>query len=140
MEEFFLEAMDALSTFVLPSESKLKEEKTNMASLKEEAKNYVPKKTKNIADLDIVPIDINLEDGKGTDDKGVEFDYKYFEQDKEEYRVPNSVIEQIQTIMKENPKLTHVKVIKKGTGFDTKYTVVQKDPSSGPTETASIQA
>jgi len=116
-----------------------------MASLKEEAQKYVPKKTKNIADLDIVPVDCEIKVGNGTDSDGLPFKYKYIPKElddgeEEQYRVPNSVIEQIQTMMNENPKLTHVKVIKKGTGLDSRYTVVQKDPNATPKETATVQA
>jgi len=113
-----------------------------MVSLKEEAENYVPKKTSNIADLDIVPISIDIQEGTGIDDDGKEYTYKYAEIDGEKYRVPNIVIDNIKTMISENPSLTHVKVIKKGTGLlETKYTVVQKEsPKDSPTEDASMQA
>ncbi len=55
--------------------------------------------------------------------------------------MPNIVLDTIKTMILENPSLTHVKVIKKGTGLETKYTVVQKQaPSTSPVQTASIQA
>ena len=47
-----------------------------MATLKEEAKAYIPKQTKNIADLSEVDVNVALLDGEGTDAEGKEFKYK----------------------------------------------------------------
>ncbi len=48
-----------------------------MATLKETAKEYVPPETLNIADLEKIPINIELSDGEGTDKEGKTFKYKY---------------------------------------------------------------
>jgi len=45
----------------------------------------------------------------------------------EEYRVANSVLEQLQTFLEEKPEMTTFKVTKKGEGFKTSYQVVPLD-------------
>ncbi|GAG80055.1 unnamed protein product [marine sediment metagenome] len=90
-------------------------------TLKEEAQEYIPMQTKNIADLDKVSVNIQLEDGEGTDSKGETFKYKFFVLDKESYRVPNIVIGQIKLILAANPNVQHVVVTKQGTGIGTTY-------------------
>ena len=91
-----------------------------MASLKDSAEVYEPKQTKNIADLEVVQIE-QVELAEETE---VEFPYKYFTIGSEKYRVPNSVIEQLQSILKEKPTLKAIKVSKKGEGLKTSYTVI----------------
>lgn len=98
-----------------------------MASLKEEAETYVAKKTKNIADLDIVPVNLDVFEETGTDKEGKEFTYKYVLWEGENYRVPNTVLDDLKTMVKENPKLEFIKVIKEGEGLGTRYKVVQKE-------------
>lgn len=98
-----------------------------MASLKEEAENYVAKKTKNIADLDIVPVNLDVQEETATDKDGKDFTYKYITVDSESYRVPNTVLDEMKTMIKENPKLEFIKVIKEGEGLGTRYKVVQKE-------------
>lgn len=95
-----------------------------MGSLKEEAKNYQPPKTLNIVDLDKVPIDLELKDGKGTDKEGEQFEYKYVEVDGKEYRVPGSVIGMLKQIIEKKPDTKVVSVIKQGTGLGTRYQVI----------------
>lgn len=97
-----------------------------MASLKETSENYVSQKIKNIADLDIVSISEEIFQETGTDLNGKDFTYKYMVILTEKYRVPNSVFEAIKAILKENPQVTHIKVLKEGTALNTRYTVVQK--------------
>lgn len=100
------------------------ERKTKMASLKEEATAYEAPKTKNIADLDMVGVDIEVEEKTAVDKDGKEFTYKYIVENGEEYRVPNTVLEQLQTQLKNNPDMQAFKVDKAGSGLATKYTVV----------------
>lgn len=96
-----------------------------MASLKDTARDFVPKQTKNIADLDIVSVDVEIfHDGKGIDNDDKEFSYSYIIVNKEEYRVPNSVIGQLKDLLSENDKLTKFKVKKSGEGLKTRYTVI----------------
>ncbi len=95
-----------------------------MASLKDTAKAYQPKQTKNIADLEQVDVNLNLQTGSGKDSEGKEFSYEYIELNGEEYRVPNSVISQLKETLEARPDMTKFKVTKKGTGLNTKYTLV----------------
>ena len=94
-----------------------------MGTLKEEALAYEPKQIQNIADLDEVPVDIPIHDGVGTDSEGKEFTYKYASINKKEYRVPKSVLEEIQTILKLKPTVQTVVVSKTGSGLSTRYKV-----------------
>lgn len=94
-----------------------------MATLKEAALAYEPPQTLNIADLDEVSVDLQI---KGTTKKNAEgenFTYQYTELNDKEYRVPNSVLEEIQKILKLKPTVTKVNVIKSGSGLATRYKV-----------------
>lgn len=95
-----------------------------MASIKETAMAFVPKKTKNVADLDQVDVELILRDGTGTDVKGEPFAYKFIELNDEEYRVPESVIAQLKDVLEARPTMNKFKVKKAGSGMQTKYTVV----------------
>ena len=99
-----------------------------MASIGEEADKYEPPKTKNIADLDEVDVDLQLEDRKGKNDSNEEFTYKVIIIEGEEYRVPNSVLKQLKVFREEKPKMTTFKVKREGTTIhDTTYTVIPLD-------------
>jgi hypothetical protein len=99
-----------------------------MASIKESAKAYQPKKTKNIAELEVVNIDtIQVEERSGVNAEGKEFSYKVALIAGEEYRVPESVLGSIKTIIEAKPSLKTVRVIKKGQGMNTEYTVIPLD-------------
>lgn len=95
-----------------------------MATLREEAKAYQPPQTQNIADLDKIPVDIELKDGEGTDSKGEVFKYKYAVIDGTKYRIAGSIIGGIKAILEKMPNLTHVSVIKQGQGMNTRYQVI----------------
>ena len=95
-----------------------------MAKLSEEARVYEPKQTKNIAELDVVDLGLDVEDREATNDEGKSFQYKVVIVDGEEYRVPKSVLSQIKAQQEENPKLSKVKVKKTGIGLNTTYTVI----------------
>ena len=99
-----------------------------MAKLKDVAEAYESKQTKNIAELDVVSVDLEVEDDEFEveDDKG---NPKVVKQkiaiiNKERYRVPNSVLKQLKVLLEDNPKLTKFKVKKTGTGLNTDYTVI----------------
>jgi len=94
-----------------------------MASIKEEAQAYEPKQTLNIADLDRVELSFPLEDRTGTDQDGKEFKYKVMVANGQEYRVPNTVLEEIKKMLDLKPDLKAVKVEKSGSGLSTRYTV-----------------
>jgi len=96
-----------------------------MGKISEEALNYKPQtKTKNIADLQEVSVDLDLQDDS------FEFDNKTVNQkvivvNDEKYRVPTTVIQQLKVILEDNPKMTKFKVKKSGTTKeDTKYLVI----------------
>jgi hypothetical protein len=96
-----------------------------MGTLKDYAKTYVAKKTKNVADLPEVAASIEIyHDGTGTDQNGEEFTYSYLEINGEEYRVPGSVIGQLKDLLEANANLTRFKVKKTGEGLKTRYTVI----------------
>jgi len=102
-----------------------------MTNLKETATAYEPKKTLNIADLDRVDLSWPVEKRAGTtmktDEEGKDYEESYQYQvmviNELEYRVPNSVLEEIQKMVKLVPELKFVRVEKTGSGYGTKYTV-----------------
>ncbi len=95
-----------------------------MTTLGEYAKEYEPQQTKNIVELEAVSVDMVLEERTGTDKEGKDFKYNVVVVDKEEYRIPNSVIASIKAIQEVKPTLKTVKVTKKGQGLNTEYTVI----------------
>lgn len=95
-----------------------------MASLREEAMAYEPQRTFNIADLDKIPIDIELKDGEGKDSNGEVFTYKYAEIETKQYRVAGSIIGGIKAVLQKMPNTKFVSVVKQGQGMNTRYTVV----------------
>lgn len=94
-----------------------------MATLKEASESYQPQQLFNIADLDKVSVDFEVHDGEGINDEGKEYTYKYLELSGKKYRVPNSVFEEIQKILKIKPEVKEVKVEKTGSGLKTRYSV-----------------
>jgi hypothetical protein len=98
-----------------------------MANIKESAMAFQPKTTKNVGDLERLDVEWQVEDRTGADSEGKEFSYKVVVKDGEEYRIPNSVLNQIKTILEAKPTQKYVKVVKKGTGMNTEYTVIQVD-------------
>lgn len=103
-------------------------------SLKETAKEYEPKLTLNIADLDKVDLSfpIDSEEKIGKDKNGKEFYYKVMVIGGLEYRVPNSVLDEIKKILKLRPDAKFVNVIKTGSGLNTSYNVELIEDDSEP--------
>ena len=96
-----------------------------MASISGEAAAYEPPKTKNIADLERVPTDIEVEERDYTKkEDGSTFKLKVIIVDEEEYRVPVSVLAALKVIMEEKTDLKYFKVKKFGEGMNTTYTIV----------------
>ena len=95
-----------------------------MSTLKEEAQTYEAPTTLNIADLDKIPISIELKDSEGKDKDGEVFTYKYAVIDGKQYRVAGSVLGGIKAILQKMPNLQFVSVIKQGQGMNTRYTVI----------------
>jgi hypothetical protein len=98
-----------------------------MGTLKEESIVYESPRTLNVADLDKIPIDIELLDARGLDNKGEEFVYKYVVVDEKEYRVPGIVMAGIKAILEKKPRCQFVSVVKTGQGLGTKYQVIPMD-------------
>jgi len=99
--------------------------KTEMdKNLRETARAYEPTKTKNIADLEAVSLDVKIQERKGTNKDGEDFNYYVAIVLGEEYRVPASVLKDINAIMIAKPGLKTIRVIKKGQGMSTSYTVI----------------
>ena len=102
-----------------------------MSNLKEEAQAYEPKKTLNIADLDRVDLIWPIENRSGTalkqDNEGKDYEesysYKVMIVNEIEYRVPNTVLEEIQKMVELVPELKFVNVSKTGSGVGTRYSV-----------------
>ena len=95
-----------------------------MATIKDKAKAYEPKKTKTIAELDVVSTDLKVTEElrkEGTED---EFEMQITKVDGIEYRVPDSVLKSLKAILKEKPDLKTFKVSKSGDGLSTSYTVI----------------
>jgi len=96
-----------------------------MANLRETSKEYEPKKTLNIADLDIVSLDVPMDKVSGTNQEGKDFEYHVAEIEGEKYRVPVSVIQQLKVLLEDKPELKKFKVKKSGsTKDDTRYQVI----------------
>lgn len=103
--------------------------KTKMTTLKETANEYVGPTTKNIVELDLVPIDIEIQENEyerkePKEGEAPTFKVLEIEVEGQKYRVPKTCLEQIKQILKLKPQTTHVSVGKSGEGFATKYTVV----------------
>jgi hypothetical protein len=95
-----------------------------MATMKEEAEAYEPPQTKNIADLEVVPTDIEVYDKDYTDSEGKPFTLKVITVENEDYRVPVSVLKNLKVILVEKPNLKTFKVTKSGEGLKTNYTII----------------
>ena len=95
-----------------------------MTTIREEANLYEPKTTKNIADLEKVSVDLNVEERTGTDKNGKEFSYKVAVIEGEDYRVPATVLKQLKEQLAEKPDIEEFKVRVSGTGMNTEYTVI----------------
>jgi len=102
-----------------------------MATLKETAQAYEPPQTLNIAELDKIPIDIEVKDGEGKDREGEVFKYKYATIENKDYRIAGSILGGIKAILEKMPNVTNVSVIKQGMGMSTRYTVIPyNEPAS----------
>lgn len=91
-----------------------------MGTLKDEAKVSGPK---TVADLDILDLSLEVQDGAGTDSLGKPYSYQFVEVGNKEYRVPPSVLTQIKTILEKNPNCAKVQVMKEGEGLRSRYSV-----------------
>lgn len=98
-----------------------------MPSIREAARAYVPKQTKNIAELPVIQVDWPMKIGVANEGKDNEFRYNYIEVNGEEYRVPDKVIKDVKAILEKKPTLQTFSVTKDGSGLKTTYTVIPLD-------------
>lgn len=98
-----------------------------MGTIREEAQAYEPPKTKNIADLERLPVDLLIEEREFTREDGTNFKVNVVVLNDEDYRVPTSVLKTLKQILKEKPNLKEFKVSKTGEGLKTEYTVIPLD-------------
>jgi hypothetical protein len=97
-------------------------------TIKDNAKNYQPKSVKNITDLKVVPIDLIMFEEKGIDkNTNEEYKYNYIEVDGEKFRIPDSVLKDLKSILEKKPSLKTFSVSKTGEGRNTKYIVIPLD-------------
>lgn len=95
-----------------------------MTTLRQSALNYESPHTLNIVDLPKVSLDnFELHEKETQNSEGEPFSYKYVIVEGKEYRVPNSVLEEIQKILRIKPDVDYVKVDKTGSGLSTRYNV-----------------
>jgi len=99
-----------------------------MVSVKDEALLHEQtKKTKNVADLPVFDVNMDLETFEGVTNEGKPFRYQYITgEDGERYRVPYVVLGQIKALLEEDSKLGLVKVKRSGEGKATTYLVIPK--------------
>ena len=95
-----------------------------MGTLREQAKAYEPNKTKNVADLEAVSLDVVIEERTAKDKDKKDYNYSVAVITGIDYRIPDSVLKDIKAIIEAKPTLKTVKVIKKGEGMKTQYTVI----------------
>ncbi|MBU1121965.1 MAG: hypothetical protein KKF54_04635 [Candidatus Omnitrophica bacterium] len=98
-----------------------------MTSIHDEAQDYKPPQTKNIADLEVVTVDTEIRDKEYRDSEGNPFTVKVMTRHGEDYRVPVTVLKALKSILEEKPNLKAFKVKKTGEGLKTEYTVVPLD-------------
>lgn len=95
-----------------------------MTNLRDTAKAHEPIRTLNVTDLEALSLEAPIEERTAEDKEGKPFSYKVAMVLGKEYRVPASVLTDIKTLLEAKPSLKTVRVIKKGTGMNTKYTVI----------------
>jgi len=122
------EAMQVIYDKELMRELNLTEVDINMATITDFAKGYEPSKTRNISELKEIPTNLELVDDEFTADKGKETEkivkQKVVIVNGEKYRIPMSVIADLKAILEKNPAMQKFSVSKKGTGLQTRYTVI----------------
>ena len=96
-----------------------------MTGLRETALTMEAMKTRNISELDVVSVDIDVVEKTYKEGTPEEFKAFIAEIDGEDFRVPKSVIIALKETLEVRPELKEFKVKKSGEGREnTKYTVV----------------
>ncbi|KKN59046.1 hypothetical protein LCGC14_0546010 [marine sediment metagenome] len=98
-----------------------------MGTLKEEAEAYETPKTRNISELERIPVNLQVEEREFTKEDGTTFTVKVVVLNDEDYRVPVSVLKNLKAMVAEKPELKEFKVSKTGEGLKTEYTVIPLD-------------
>jgi hypothetical protein len=96
-------------------------------TIRDFSNNYQPKTAKNITELKIISVELEVKNEKGTDLNGEEYSYNYVEVNNEKYRLPDSVAKDLKQILAKKPDLKNFAVSKTGEGRNTKYTVIPLD-------------
>lgn len=98
-----------------------------MTTVREAARAYEPKQTKNISDLKEVSTESEIYHGSFTNKDDELVEYQYIKVDKDEYRMPDMVLKQLKAILEEKPDMVKYKVKKSGEGLRTSYQVIPLD-------------
>jgi hypothetical protein len=98
-------------------------------TIKDSAKNFQPKTTKNISEISSIDVNLVLLEEEGVDpETGKPYNYFYTEINGEKYRVPATVLKDLKAILEKKPNLKTFAVNKTGKGkLDTRYTVIPLD-------------
>lgn len=96
-----------------------------MATIKTASIEYTQNSLKNIADLESVSTNLELVSETRPDSDGGEYEVMFIKVNDENYRVPPSVLGELQEILKFKPNLESFKVSKTGEGMNTRYKVIQ---------------
>jgi len=93
--------------------------------LSEYTKDFTPKEMiGDITELENIGVDVEIGEREYTKKDGDVFIVDFITVDGKEYRIPKSVIAQLKIHLVENPEIKNFKVIKKGKGLNTEYTVI----------------
>lgn len=98
-----------------------------MTTIKDAAITFEPKTTKNITELEKVPVALDIKTEEGVDADGEAYTYNYAELNEDRYRIPNSVLASLKQILAKKPTLQYFAVTKNGEGRNTRYTVIPLD-------------
>lgn len=96
-------------------------------TIKTAAQTYVPKTAKNVSELKSISVDLVLQLETGIASDGETYQYNYIEVDGEKYRIPDSVLGALKSIMEKKPTLKTFAVSRIGEGRLTKYTTIPLD-------------
>lgn len=95
-----------------------------MVNIKDKATNFISQQMKNIADLEMVKVDVEIFDDVRQNKDNEDYKVMFIVENGEEYRVPTSVLEQLKLILESREDLKMFKVVKSGVDLNTKYQVI----------------
>lgn len=98
-----------------------------MTTLREQANMYERPRMGLISDLDKVNTEVDFRERVVKEGEPDEFTVSFIEVDGKEYRVPGPVLEQLKEQLAAKPASVWFKVVKKGEGLNSKYTVIMLD-------------